>query len=287
MAENADKPKRTSALHRFAPLAVIVAGLVFAYAMGWQRFFSLTFLADSREMLQGFVSENYALSLAGFAAAYALAVAFSLPAASVLTIFSRLPVRLARRRHCRRVSPRPRARPSSSWSPAAPSAMCCATRSRRACRRLAEGFEKDAFTYLLFLRLAPMFPFFVMNIAPALLQRAAAHLCGRHLHRHHSRHLRLCLARARASTAFSSPRPAAGHEVSVADLVTRADHARLRSAPRRHRRKFAPVAERGFRYGRPLRIRASLQAPHTIGESSHDRNASHPISASSAPAPAA
>jgi uncharacterized membrane protein YdjX (TVP38/TMEM64 family) len=35
-------------------------------------------------------------------------------------------------------------------------------------RRLADGFEKDAFSYLLVLRLAPIFPFFVMNIAPAL-----------------------------------------------------------------------------------------------------------------------
>ena len=33
--------------------------------------------------------------------------------------------------------------------------------------RLAEGFEKDAFGYLLALRLAPIFPFFVVNIAPA------------------------------------------------------------------------------------------------------------------------
>ena len=34
--------------------------------------------------------------------------------------------------------------------------------------RLADGFEKNAFGYLLALRLAPVFPFFVVNIAPAL-----------------------------------------------------------------------------------------------------------------------
>jgi uncharacterized membrane protein YdjX (TVP38/TMEM64 family) len=33
---------------------------------------------------------------------------------------------------------------------------------------LAEGFKKDAFSYLLVLRLAPVFPFFVINIASAL-----------------------------------------------------------------------------------------------------------------------
>jgi len=35
-------------------------------------------------------------------------------------------------------------------------------------KSLADGFERDAFSYLLILRLAPVFPFFVMNIAPAL-----------------------------------------------------------------------------------------------------------------------
>src|SRR5690606_23291512 len=36
--------------------------------------------------------------------------------------------------------------------------------------RLAEGFEKDAFSYLVMLRLAPVFPFFVVNVAPAFFK---------------------------------------------------------------------------------------------------------------------
>lgn len=35
--------------------------------------------------------------------------------------------------------------------------------------RLADGFRKDAFSYLLFLRLVPAFPFWTVNLAPALL----------------------------------------------------------------------------------------------------------------------
>ncbi len=34
---------------------------------------------------------------------------------------------------------------------------------------MAEGFRKDAFSYLLFLRLVPVFPFFIVNLAPAFL----------------------------------------------------------------------------------------------------------------------
>ena len=35
--------------------------------------------------------------------------------------------------------------------------------------RMAEGFRKDAFSYLLFLRLVPAFPFWAVNLVPALL----------------------------------------------------------------------------------------------------------------------
>jgi uncharacterized membrane protein YdjX (TVP38/TMEM64 family) len=34
---------------------------------------------------------------------------------------------------------------------------------------MADGFSKDAFNYLLFLRLVPAFPFWAVNLAPALL----------------------------------------------------------------------------------------------------------------------
>ncbi len=35
-------------------------------------------------------------------------------------------------------------------------------------KKLVEGFESDAFNYLLFLRLVPLFPFWLVNLAPAL-----------------------------------------------------------------------------------------------------------------------
>jgi uncharacterized membrane protein YdjX (TVP38/TMEM64 family) len=34
--------------------------------------------------------------------------------------------------------------------------------------RLADGFRTDAFSYLLFLRLVPLFPFWLVNLVPAL-----------------------------------------------------------------------------------------------------------------------
>lgn len=166
MAEPRTPARRAGAWKRYAPLAVIALGLAFAYAMGWQRYLSLDFLAESRESLLGFVDANYAFALAGFTAIYALAVAFSFPAASVLTVFSGflfgwfvggVLVAFAATTG------------ATALFLAARSAFGDFLRDRVGGRvkRLADGFEKDAFSYLLVLRLAPIFPFFVINIAPA------------------------------------------------------------------------------------------------------------------------
>lgn len=166
-AEAGKNTKRASAIRRFAPLAVIAAGLALAYAMGWHRYFSLTFLAESREMLLGFVAANYALSVAGFAVVYVLAVAFSVPAASILTIFGGF---LFGWLVAGTVVAFAATAGATIVFLAARSAFGDFLRDKvgGVARRLADGFERDAFSYLLVLRLAPVFPFFVVNIAPAL-----------------------------------------------------------------------------------------------------------------------
>jgi uncharacterized membrane protein YdjX (TVP38/TMEM64 family) len=161
------QPNKSGALKRFAPVIVIVAGLAIAYAMGWHQYLSLSFLAESRKMLLGFVGENYLMSVAGFTLIYALAVAFSFPAASILTIFAGFLfgwlVGGTLVAFAATIG-------ASALFLAAKSAFGDVLREKVGGRvkRLADGFEKDAFSYLFVLRLAPIFPFFVMNIAPAL-----------------------------------------------------------------------------------------------------------------------
>lgn len=165
----ADVPagSRTGSLTRFLPLALIVAGLGLGYALGWHRYLSLEALADSRDALKAQVQAHYLLSLAGFAALYVLAVALSFPAASILTIaagflfgwlIGGLTVVVSATLGATLVFL------------AARSAFGSALRARLCGKAavLADGFEEDAFNYLLALRLAPVFPFFLMNIAPAL-----------------------------------------------------------------------------------------------------------------------
>ncbi|WP_245450650.1 TVP38/TMEM64 family protein [Borborobacter arsenicus] len=152
---------------RFMPLAVVIVGLLAGYAMGWHHYLSLTFLSESQIALKSLVADNPVLAPLGFVVLYALAVAFSFPAASILTIFGGF---------------------LFGWLFGGMLAMLGATAGataifltartvcsdfvrKRMCGRvgkLSEGFEKNAFGYLLALRIAPFIPFFMVNIAPAL-----------------------------------------------------------------------------------------------------------------------
>lgn len=152
---------------RFLPVAVIVAGLAFGYLMGWHHYLRLDFLVESRALLKAWVAADPVLAPLVFGILYALAVAFSFPAASVLTVFAGflfgwllggMVVVLAATAGATAIFLAARS--------AAGDVLTAKIGGRAA--RLARGFEKDAFGYLLVLRLAPVFPFFIVNIAPAL-----------------------------------------------------------------------------------------------------------------------
>jgi uncharacterized membrane protein YdjX (TVP38/TMEM64 family) len=167
MAKNDEENRIAAKRWRFVPLLLVLAGLGFGYAMGWQRYLTLDFLAESRLALKAFVSANPVAAPLGFTLLYAIAVAFSFPAASVLTIFSGF---------------------LFGWLFGGVLAIIGATtgatvlflaartafgdflkeRAGGTVARLSQGFERDAFSYLLVLRIAPFIPFFVVNIAPAV-----------------------------------------------------------------------------------------------------------------------
>ena len=158
---------RPAAWKRFAPLAFVAGGLAIAYAFGVQDYFSLTFLGESRDALTGFVAANPVSSAAGFAVLYAVAVAFSFPAASVLTVFAGFLFGWWQGALLVAIGATTGA---AAIFLAARSAFGDFLRERmpKRVQGMAAGFERDAFSYLLVLRLAPVLPFFVTNIAPAL-----------------------------------------------------------------------------------------------------------------------
>jgi len=151
---------------RYLPLAVILAGLVTAYAFGLQDYISLTVLAEQREALKDFVADHRLASILGYFVLYALAVAFAFPAASILTIFAGFVFGWFIAGF---VTVFAATTGAAAIFLAARSAFGDVLRKRAGpfAAKLADGFAQDAFGYLLVLRLAPVFPFFIINIAPA------------------------------------------------------------------------------------------------------------------------
>ena len=160
-------------LSRYFPLVVLVGALALAYAFGLHRYVSLGTFLDSREALKGWVSDNIILASLGFILLYAVLVAVSFPAASIVTVASGF---------------------LFGWWLGGTLTVIGATtgatvlflaartafgdvlrkKSSGAIARFAGGFRDDAFTYLLLLRLTPVLPFFVVNIAPAFFEVSLA-----------------------------------------------------------------------------------------------------------------
>jgi uncharacterized membrane protein YdjX (TVP38/TMEM64 family) len=159
--------KGKSSPYRLLPAAVILAGLALGYAFGLQHYLSLSYLGESRAALKAYAGAHLLLSAAMFMGIYVLAVAFSFPAAAVLTIFGGFLFGWLAGGAMVVVSATIGA---SILFLATRSAFGGFLRQRIGARAaaLAEGFKKDAFSYLLVLRFAPVFPFFIINIASAL-----------------------------------------------------------------------------------------------------------------------
>ena len=79
-------PDGGASWRRFLPLAVLVAGLVVFFALGGHRYIALDALERHREALLALVADHAVLAVAGFIAAYAVMVAFSIPGALVMTV---------------------------------------------------------------------------------------------------------------------------------------------------------------------------------------------------------
>lgn len=166
--EEAAAPGRPpSALRRWAPLAVLLLAGLSVWASGLHNYLSLTAVAQNRDALMAFVTSNIMLSAVIYMTVYMVAVALSLPGATMLTILGgflfgslvggTLTVLGAT---AGAIIIFIIARTSLGET--------LASRAGPWMNRLSKGFREDAFSYLLFLRLVPLFPFWLINIAPAL-----------------------------------------------------------------------------------------------------------------------
>jgi len=159
---------RKSWLRRLAPLIVLaaVAGLIIS--QGWHNLISFQQLALNQQALQAWIGENLIGALAVYMGIYIVIVALSLPGGAVLTVaggllfgwlIGGLVTVVAATLGATAIFLIAR---SSLGEP-------LAARAGPWLGRFRSGFQENALSYLLFLRLVPVFPFWVVNLAPALL----------------------------------------------------------------------------------------------------------------------
>jgi uncharacterized membrane protein YdjX (TVP38/TMEM64 family) len=167
---SADLPamSRSRAIRRLAPLAILLAAIGAFFAFGLHDYLSFEALRQHRELLLGLVEQHPLLAPLAFMAVYAAVVALSVPGGAILTIAGGFLLGIL---------------PATLYVLVgatigativfliARTALGDALRARAGprIRRMEEGFRQDALSYLLVLRLIPIFPFWLVNIVPAFL----------------------------------------------------------------------------------------------------------------------
>ena len=148
--------------------AALGAGFAYAFVSGLYRIISYEMLLQNYEILARFVADQGFVAIVIFGAVYASAVALSVPCALVMTLSAGVLF--------------------GTWVGASVALVgsslgACAlfliarttigrviaARAGPAVARFTSGFRKDAFNYLLILRLTPIIPFWIVNLAPALV----------------------------------------------------------------------------------------------------------------------
>lgn len=157
-----------SRLLRLAPLAALLLGLAAFLALGGLRWLSFEHLQAHHARLAAWVAAQGACGPLLYAALYALAVAFSVPGAVVLTLIGGFLFGVWLGALLTVVGATLGA---TVVFLAARYALADVLRARTGStiHKMEAGFRKNAFSYLLALRLIPVFPFFLVNLAPAFL----------------------------------------------------------------------------------------------------------------------
>jgi uncharacterized membrane protein YdjX (TVP38/TMEM64 family) len=168
MAPAEDQPGTAGRLTwtKVAIVALFAGGIAAFFALGGQRYLSLDAVKQNRDALLAFAGAHFLAALAIAFVVYAGAVALSLPGGLVLSltmgfVFGRW-VGTALVVAAATVG-------ATLVFLAARYLFADAARRRLGAlgERINAGFTEDAFSYLLFLRLVPVFPFFLVNLAPA------------------------------------------------------------------------------------------------------------------------
>ncbi len=156
-------PRPFPAIRRFLPLgALVLAGVLF-FAFGGHRYVSVDALADNRQWLVGLVARAGPVAPLAFILAYAGLIAVSVPAGALMTLtggflfgpwFGTL--------YCITGATLGAV---IAFLAARAGLAGLAARAGVWARRIETGFRDNGLLYLLVLRLIPLFPFWLVNLA--------------------------------------------------------------------------------------------------------------------------
>lgn len=161
-----DHPRRGHLWVKLAIVAVFAGAIVAFFALGGQKYLSLETIKAHRDQLLSFTTEHRIAMIAIAFTGYALAVALSLPGALILSLTCGF---LFGRWLGTVVIVAAATVGATIVFLAARYLIADWARSKLGTlgRKINEGFSANAFNYMLFLRLVPAFPFFLVNLAPA------------------------------------------------------------------------------------------------------------------------
>jgi uncharacterized membrane protein YdjX (TVP38/TMEM64 family) len=163
---------------RFAPLGLLLAALAASVALGGHRLIGLDALRENYTALRAFTEAQPLLAALAYMAIYVFAVAISLPTAGFLSIAGGLLFGTLLGGSLTVVAATTGATIVFLVARSAFGASLAA-KAGPTLDKLREGFNRDGFNYLLVLRLVPAFPFWLVNIAAALLgMRLAPYALG-------------------------------------------------------------------------------------------------------------
>jgi uncharacterized membrane protein YdjX (TVP38/TMEM64 family) len=137
-------------------------------ALDLDRYLTFDALKENRDLLTSWVAQNGIVAAVVFVGVYAAAVAISIPGAAVLTMTSGFLFGAVLGTLCSVTGATIGAVIVFAAARTALSDLLRAKAGPRL-KKLEDGFRENAFSYLLTLRLVPVFPFWLVNLAPALL----------------------------------------------------------------------------------------------------------------------
>ena len=165
--EDGEKMKKPLLL-RLAPLGVVCAAIAAVFIFGLDDYLSFEILKNNRQTALEWYEQNRVMAAVSFVAFYAMVVALSVPGAVWLSLAAGFIF-------------------GTAWATVV--VVFAATlgalgiffiakyaladffheKAGKAGRKMEKGFRENALSYLLVLRLVPLFPFWLVNLVPALL----------------------------------------------------------------------------------------------------------------------